>query len=75
MKTTVIAAVAIIALSGCRGPVYGLADDRVLCSLDGKSYIVRPSVGNTSFVKRSGDADPLCKPFAPVDETQQKETK
>ena len=64
MKYVILGAVmtlAAVAVVGCDRREYGMADDSILCHpVKKEAYVVQPSAGQTSFVRRNHDMDYVC---------------
>ena len=67
MRILYIAA-ALAMLSGCqRDPDAMAIDGKVVCTLAGEAYFMRPNAGDTLFTYRTKESDALC---APLNEKQ-----
>jgi hypothetical protein len=56
--------IAVLLLTGCgRDASVIEADNKVLCSLDGRAFLVTPRIGDLSFTQRIVPADLLCKEY------------
>lgn len=57
-------ACAVLILSACsRDPDALAIDGKVVCTLAGEAYFMRPNAGDTLFTYRTKESDALCAPL------------
>ena len=64
MRTALTALAVALAATGCGSEINRAADNKIVCSLAGEAFFVKPHIGDTSFIRRQPDADLVCAALA-----------